>query len=138
MESSHPLLPKDPSPTLSAVSKDEPNQFTAKQFSCVKEGEGASETKAGNSEMNSSDKKVVINTDVCVATAESLSKGPKSHQSPPMPGDIREKKLAGEQGNKYMLVMSHLFHLLLVQMSVEVVLLFEISDFWIFFQGVQG
>nr|XP_009396010.1 PREDICTED: uncharacterized protein LOC103981128 isoform X1 [Musa acuminata subsp. malaccensis] len=100
MESSHPLQPKDPSPTLSAVSKDEPNQFTAKQFSCVKEGEGASETKAGNSEMNSSDKKVVINTDVCVATAESLSKEPKSHQSPPMPGDIREKKLAGEQGKK--------------------------------------
>ncbi|RZR98267.1 hypothetical protein BHM03_00027584 [Ensete ventricosum] len=106
MESAHPLQPKDPSSTLSAVSKDEPNQLTAKQFSCVKEGEGPSETKAGNSEMNSSDKKAVTHTDVCVATAESLSKGPKSKQSPPVPGDIQEKKLAGEQGNKYMLVVT--------------------------------
>ncbi|RRT59925.1 hypothetical protein B296_00045413, partial [Ensete ventricosum] len=97
MESAHPLQPKDPSSTLSAVSKDEPNQLTAKQFSCVKEGEAPSETKAGNSEMNSSDKKAVTHTDVCVATAESLSKGPKSKQSPPVPGDIQEKKLAGEQ-----------------------------------------
>ncbi|KAJ8486185.1 hypothetical protein OPV22_018670 [Ensete ventricosum] len=108
MESAHPLQPKDPSSTLSAVSKDEPNQLTAKQFSCVKEGEAPSETKAGNSEMNLSDKKAVTHTDVCVATAESLSKGPKSKQSPPVPGDIQEKKLAGEQGKKKKKKKAHL------------------------------
>ncbi|THU62087.1 hypothetical protein C4D60_Mb01t01460 [Musa balbisiana] len=98
MESARPLQPKVPSPTYSVASKDEPKQHTMEQSSHMKEGEVASEVKATNDDMNSSDKKAIINTPASEDVPESLSKkGPKSSESAPVPEDAQEKQLAGEQ-----------------------------------------
>ncbi|XP_064957580.1 E3 ubiquitin ligase PQT3-like isoform X2 [Musa acuminata AAA Group] len=98
MESARPLQPKVPSPTYSVASKDEPMQHTVEQSSHMKEGEVASEVKATNNDMNSSDKKAIINTPASEDVPESLSmKGPKSFESAPVPEDAQEKQLAGEQ-----------------------------------------
>ncbi|CAL9174974.1 unnamed protein product [Musa hybrid cultivar] len=101
MESARPLQPKVPSPTYSVASKDEPMQHTVEQSSHMKEGEVASEVKATNNDMNSSDKKAIINTPASEDVPESLSmKGPKSFESAPVPEDAQEKQLAGEQAKK--------------------------------------
>ena len=108
MESARPLQPKVPSPTYSVASKDEPLQHTVEQSSHMKEGEVASEVKATNNDMNSSDKKAIINTPASEDVPESLSmKGPKSFESAPVPEDAQEKQLAGEQGKKFVCVLSH-------------------------------
>ncbi|CAL9750984.1 unnamed protein product [Musa acuminata subsp. burmannicoides] len=101
MESARPLQPKVPSPTYSVASKDEPKQHTVEQSSHMKEGGVASEVKATNNDINSSDKKAIINTPASEDVPESLSmKGPKSSESAPVPEDAQEKQLAGEQGKK--------------------------------------
>ncbi|URD76631.1 DWNN [Musa troglodytarum] len=101
MESARPFQPKVPSPTYSVASKDEPKQHTVEQSSHTKEGEAASDIKATNNDMNSSDKKAIINTPASEDLSESLSKkGPKSSESAPVPEDAQEKQLAGEQGKK--------------------------------------
>ncbi|CAL9116092.1 unnamed protein product [Musa textilis] len=101
MESARPFQPKVPSPTYSVASKDEPKQHTVEQSSHTKKGEVAGDVKATNNDMNSSDKKAIINTPASEDLSESLSKkGPKSSESAPVPEDAQEKQLAGEQGKK--------------------------------------
>ncbi|KAG6473078.1 hypothetical protein ZIOFF_066985 [Zingiber officinale] len=101
MESAHPALPKVPSPSLSAASKDEANHPTMDQSSHMKDAEVASEIKTANNELISLDKKAAITPNVSEATPESLSKGQRSPESAPIvTEDLHEMQPVGEQAKK--------------------------------------
>ncbi|XP_010917745.1 E3 ubiquitin ligase PQT3-like [Elaeis guineensis] len=101
MESARQVQPKNPSPTLSAASKGEPKQVPpADPSPNAMEGEAASNVKGANAETNSSDKKVTANVIKSEAVPESENAKETLLETFPVPEEVQEKVLAGEQGKK--------------------------------------
>ncbi|WOL17002.1 hypothetical protein Cni_G25790 [Canna indica] len=99
IESAQIVQPNVPPPTP-AASEVESMKPTMDQSFHMNEVEIASESKVAKSGTNSLDKTASTNVNVNKATPECECKEPKSLYSTPVPGDVQEKEIAREQGNK--------------------------------------
>ncbi|WOK99799.1 hypothetical protein Cni_G08511 [Canna indica] len=99
IESAQTVQPNVP-PPAPAASKGESMKPTMDQSFHMNDVEIASESKVAKTGTNSLDKPASTNIDVNKATPECECKEPKSLYSTPVPGDVQEKEIAREQGNK--------------------------------------
>lgn len=102
MESARHVQPRAPSPTLSATSKDEPKQPPpADNTAYIKEGEGASESKADNVAPQFLDKKSEKTMDQAEATPDlTNAKEAACAESTPILEEAQEKFPPCDQGKK--------------------------------------